>query len=561
MSSNNIISIENFFEVVIIGGGPCGLAVAARLCEATAGSIYTEDEHQRFHWLKKRGPKSGKVLRGAKKEAHFELPSKFSASEILVLDAVSDSFMGQWDNQFASCQVPTLRSPMFFHPDPVNLDGMITYAYQNKREKDLTEIQNVVGKEYSKHQQKRVIKKNTKKLASPLKGESRNDDRPGLIDINMRDYRDYYRPSTKFFKDFCGDIVDRYKLASSIRKDRVVSLNYGDFDIMEENRTVTGFIVETESGKIYGCQNCVVASGHDGIINYPILGLADANASLNQACHTTHIFSKRISYPPPIISETLAQKKEASIVIVGGGLTSAQLAHISCNLGVKVTLVLRSFIKIKHFDFHLDWVTKYKNLKKSSFYMLDTDEEKLQLIHDSREGGLINPEYHKKIQKHVNSGMLRILDYSTITNAEHRDGRWNLTICENRPDKESRKFEMSTNYVLCATGIQPDVSNLEFLQPIVKDYPIDFVGGLPCLTDDLRWCKDLPLYMVGKNAALRVGPTSANLDGARVGAERVGWKIQDEYNSTRSSHTQMSTSLKIALNQENRYSVLQSVEC
>lgn len=556
-----IISVDNFFEVIVVGGGPCGLAVASRLCEATAGSIYTEDEHQRFHWLKQRGNKSGKVLRGARKETRFQLPTKLTASEIMVLDGVSDSFMGQWDNQFESCQIPILRSPMFFHPDPVNIDGMITYAYQHKREKDLLEIQNIVGKEYSKHQQKRVIKKNTKKMASPLKGEHRNDDLPGLIDINMRDYRDYYRPSTKFFHDFCNDIVERYNLGSRIRKDKVVSLSYGDIEIMEENRFVTGFIVKTASGQTYGCQNCVVASGHDGHINYPLPGIKDVNPSLEQACHTTHLFTRKVSFPPPVITNKLAQKESTSIVIVGGGLTSAQLAHISCNLGIKVTLLLRSFIKIKHFDFHLDWVTKYKNLKKSSFYMLDTDEERLQLIHDSREGGLMNPEYYKKLQKHVSKGMLQILDYSSIKMSEHGEDGWNLTIEEKRPDKEVREFELKTDYICCATGIRPDVAGLDFMQPIVKDYPIDFVGGLPCLTDDLRWNEELPLYMVGKNAALRVGPTSANLDGARLGAERVGWKIQDEYNKTSNPQSEMSTSLKIALNRENRYSVLQSVEC
>lgn len=559
--SENIVSRENYFEVVIVGGGPCGLATASRLCEATAGSIYTEDEHQRFHWLRQRGPKSAKVLRGAKKDIRFELPTKLKASDILVLDAVSDSFMGQWNNQFASCQIPTLRSPMFFHPDPVNIDGMITYAFTHRREKDLLEIQNVVGKEYSKHQQKRIIKKNAKKQASPLKGESRNDDRPGLIDINMRDYRDYYRPSTKFFRDFCEDIVDRYGLRSSIRKDRVVSLTYGDIEIMEENKIVTGFTIRTASGKVYGCENCVVASGHDGIINYPLPGLKDANPTLEQACHTTHLFNRNISFPPPVITSKLAEKKCASLVIVGGGLTSAQLAHISCDLGVKVTLLLRSFIKIKHFDFHLDWVTKYKNLKKSSFYMLDTDEERLQLIHDAREGGLMNPEYYKKLQKHVKKGMLQILDYSSIKQAQHGEEGWCLKIAEKRPDQEAREYDLQTDYICCATGISPNVQGLEYLQPIIRDFPIDFVGGLPCLTHDLRWSEELPLYMVGKNAALRVGPTSANLDGARVGAERVGWKIQNDYNEARPETLPLSTSLQIALNAQNRYSVLQGVEC
>lgn len=75
----------------------------------------------------------------------------------------------------------------------------------------------------------------------------------------------------------------------------------------------------------------------------------------------------------------------------------------------KCYLLLRGPIKIKHFDFHLDWVTKYKNVKKSAFYMLDSDEERFQMIQDAREGGSVNPEYYKKIMDHVKSGKLELL--------------------------------------------------------------------------------------------------------------------------------------------------------
>ncbi|GEQ71435.1 hypothetical protein JCM33374_g5118 [Metschnikowia sp. JCM 33374] len=68
------------------------------------------------------------------------------------------------------------------------------------------------------------MKKNANTKALPLKGEYRNDHQPGLIDINMRDYRDYSRPSAKCFRDVCQDSINRYGLESSIRKDRVAKL-------------------------------------------------------------------------------------------------------------------------------------------------------------------------------------------------------------------------------------------------------------------------------------------------------------------------------------------------
>ncbi|PVH15611.1 uncharacterized protein CXQ87_003457 [Candidozyma duobushaemuli] len=821
------IHSENFFEVVIVGGGTCGLAVASRLCENAPGSIYTEEEHQRFHWLKTRGSRVSTIHKGMTKTSKYVAPTKLTAENILVLDALSDSFMGGWDNQFRSCQIPHLRSPMFFHPDPVNIDGMITYAHSTKRERDLMEIQNVVGKEYSKHQIKRTMKKKHNKqpavIGDQAGGSNRNHDRSGIVDINMRDWRDYYRPSTPFFRDFCNDLIDRYSLHNCVRKDEVVSMKYTDLHIFDRNHVEKGFVIKTESGKMYGCKTCVVASGHRGKVNYPICGLGDKKPSLDASCHTTDIFYERVPFPHPRLVEKIqperekkragsrgsrddsskkmpreekiekmgkmeekpeemdhlkaeamdvkkdmapremvneksensekmetsqtqavemtqediandleskrtkkkmarakemkekmamaeekkkqemqmAQKKQAMeekargeesmehetmerqesmmdekqmaeendesstgpsspkmgekpgsvssmssissvekehsmekevsmkketsmknempmrgensmknenfmknettvenkmadigptdipsmdsksqpaesmkdsstkkprskppmaskphLVIIGGGLTSAQLAHVACLKGIHVTLVLRGPVKIKHFDFHLDWVTKYRNVKKSAFYMLDTDEERAQLILDARGGGSINPEYHMKINKHQAAKRLSLMKYTTMENGQFDENSqmWNMDLVTREEGMEPKVTNVDADYVICATGISPDLHGLGFLDEIINDYPIDIVGGFPCLTDNLQWCEELPLYMVGKNASLRIGPTSANLDGARTGAERVGWKIQEDL--VKDEREVDDTRLQLAGNNLNWYTLL-----
>ena len=40
-------------DVIIIGAGPCGLGVAARLQEETPSAMFTDEEHQRYHWIRK----------------------------------------------------------------------------------------------------------------------------------------------------------------------------------------------------------------------------------------------------------------------------------------------------------------------------------------------------------------------------------------------------------------------------------------------------------------------------------------------------------------------------
>ena len=46
-----------------------------------------------------------------------------------------------------------------------------------------------------------------------------------------------------------------------------------------------------------------------------------------------------------------------------------------------------------------------------------------------------------------------------------------------------------------ATGMGLDVTQLPMLQNMHEEYPIVAKGGLPCLTDDLMWRNDVPLFL------------------------------------------------------------------
>lgn len=145
-------------DVIIIGAGPCGLAVAARIRERTPSALFTDEEHDRYHWINRhsknasiKNRKTGRV-RGPGQELS-DTPS------ILVLDSSGDNWMTNWNRLFAELDITHLRSPMFFHPDPHDRDGLLAYAHAQGRECDCIEIANCVGKELSKHQMKKRRKK------------------------------------------------------------------------------------------------------------------------------------------------------------------------------------------------------------------------------------------------------------------------------------------------------------------------------------------------------------------------------------------------------------------
>ena len=178
---------ENVFadllDVVIIGAGPCGLGVAARLREETPSAIFTDEEHQRYHWINKhagrmplvrahkkrnRGVKADKWKRD--NNGTSRTPRSTSLST-LVLDASGTQWMEHWKRQFRMLEIDFLRSPMFFHVDPSDRDGMLAYSQETGRErvgKDLWELVGCVGKEFSKHKQ-RKMRKEVKNGGSKLK--------------------------------------------------------------------------------------------------------------------------------------------------------------------------------------------------------------------------------------------------------------------------------------------------------------------------------------------------------------------------------------------------------
>ena len=190
-------------DVLIVGAGPCGLATAARLREETPSAIFTDDEHQRYHWINKPSGRMPLIqahnrrVKGVRAEkwrtynsrragAHRRSYSSASLSSIeseapslsssvdsapdteetivgegslstVVLDGTGQRWMERWNRAFETLEIDQLRSPMFFHVDPGDRDGLLAYTGETGRERDLWEITGCVGKEMSKHKRKKKM--------------------------------------------------------------------------------------------------------------------------------------------------------------------------------------------------------------------------------------------------------------------------------------------------------------------------------------------------------------------------------------------------------------------
>lgn len=246
--------------------------------------------------------------------------------DTVIYDATSDAWMTSWKNLFRALEIEFLRSPLFFHPDPRDRDGLLAFAYEKGRENELEEIRSVVGKELSKHRKKKKMK------------DSRNQ--RSILEIDERDRKDYFRPSTALFNDFCESIVDRYGLRNAVHQAEIQSIEYA----FVENESVPNaekvFAVQTSAGVTYA-RAVVLAIGMGVVPRMPTTLLPH---EVEGACHSSQVVEKE--FPPSHIRHKIAQRAETNVVVIGGGLTSAQIADLAIRKGVsKVWQLMRGEFK------------------------------------------------------------------------------------------------------------------------------------------------------------------------------------------------------------------------
>ncbi|CAD6897384.1 unnamed protein product [Tilletia controversa] len=583
------LATSAYFDLVIIGSGPAALALIARLMEKRPAALYLDEEHRYLHWLHSKDGSAGrsdgrkKNRRGATVESSpgaapllrtRYLPNSSERAfvrsleseeeqlsdnnnkststtgssrplRILILDRIG-GWLGLWNRLFAAYEIPHLRSPMFFHPSPADLDALVAYAERTgrstqgswqpdplsspaattgsdgkesrpkkldksmrRKHKDniliaaqaasegrpgpkgpeLIEIRGCVGKEITKHRRKKARAQHHHNHGGNQLGAA----------VNERDRRDYFTPGTRLFHDFIReDVIRRYGLPGDDPNQLwpdlsgvLQQLNGDDDDDEQDDRAygpnnihvargevkamswhhdlhiagqahVPAMLIRTADGSVLAAGTVVSAIGPGGVPNVPaVLRQADAKRAQAEAdaaaaaaidpdasaevtspatasttrpirspfgegwAHSSALALPSFEFPPPSIS---AKIRNAALdpdvpgptcVVIGGGLTSAQLCVLALRKGFgKVILLLRGHLKVKPFDVTLDWLSKWANTMKMQYWMEDDPARRLEMLRSARNGGSITPSYARYLRELERAGLLEIRTHVEIDDLE-----------------------------------------------------------------------------------------------------------------------------------------------
>ncbi|KAI9336858.1 hypothetical protein DFJ73DRAFT_849949 [Zopfochytrium polystomum] len=534
---------DAMLDLLVVGGGPHALSLLCHLLERSPYSLVTDESHQRIHHIaKKRGnartslsPKQASD--GPLHRCCSVLDAEAVKRRILVVDGSGNEWMSKWNKSFEAYQIEFLRSPMYFHPDPFHVDALRAFTEAGNREKELQDI--------------------TASFEAGCKACKKTKTRSHF---SANDRNQFYTPKQRLFSDFCMSLVDRYFLHDILKQGWVT-----DIDPVVCNKSrhfkVT-FTTPDGMTTVVRARTVVAALGNSNIPNippwarmipagsYPPKRLAHAldfvDCLLAGADHCSiHCEDPKGDILPADLQAALAEprsssssqeqpvagKRKLKALIIGGGLTSAQLVDLAVKRGFdEVVLITRSKLRTMQFDLSFDWIGRNSAIAFSRFWRSDSPEVRREMLRKAKNGGSITPEYMKILKAYVAAGKLVVKENLQVKQADWLDDKTENPLQRPcwRVNFGKTSDTLFFDLIWMGTGATLDVKREPCLTSMLRKSPIEVVGGLPVLTRDLRW-NDLEFYMMSGYCGLSLGPTAGNIIGGKLAAERIAMVLWNKW--------------------------------
>ena len=543
---------DDIKELIVIGSGPHAFTLMLRLLEPDPDFQTDEERHTRANYRSKmrpisqvyrhiqnlsKGPtvtlkpKNNKVSTKGKKTSP-PLSLQTVCDSTLVVDSHGGEWLSSWKQNFAALQIPNLRSLVNAHSDPYDHRTLQYYA-------------------------ERFVRRDNELVTLPL------------LTQRDKDFNGPYQvPSTKLFLDFHDLLAHAYGIEEMVQTGTVECITP-----LQDNHREDEAMFHVKIKKHEGSPTTIVKSKRIVCAMGPVFGKEEAfwEADLRKDLERsgTPYPSDRILHANEILSyiqnerrlHTANYHRKKRLLIIGGGITSAQLALYAAGSSSlsKVTFVQRSKGLVRHFDLENKWMGPRRGRLLSDFWSLDM-KERARFLRKARQGGSIPPEILQQLsEQSTHHDLLRVYEEIQVSTVHWTGESLRVEFDDDGSSGIAKEFDM----IWLSTGGETNISNYPALSRMLEVLPLEVVGGLPVLDASLSWsgprlsCTDTSrsrvcgsnddkkqdeaseeslwkqaarkqFYCLGSLAGLQLGPDALNLVGARHGAVRVAQAIRDD---------------------------------
>lgn len=198
---------------------------------------------------------------------------------------------------------------------------------------------------------------------------------------------------------------------------------------------------------------------------------------------------------------------EGPILVVGGGITAAQLSLALVRDGKEVVLWMRHPLRIHQFDSDPGWIgPRYME----GFWAERDPARRRALIAAARHRGSMPLDVADALGAAIRSGTVK------LTSGEHRR-------VEPAPGGlilETTAGSFTASAAVLCTGFEARRPGGAWLDQAVETLELRCAAcGYPLASTDLQWRSGL--FVMGALAELELGPTARNITGARAAAQRI----------------------------------------
>lgn len=299
----------------------------------------------------------------------------------------------------------------------------------------------------------------------------------------------YRLPGRQLFSDFCCELIDELHLARWVRADAAVAVE--------------------ASGSVLLAGGDRLRARHVVVAHNPREPVIPVGLENDSAVHHAADLDLRLERP------------SGTVVVVGGGLTAAQLAVGACEAGGEVVLVHRRPLVRREFDSDPGWLGP----KEMAAFDAEPDPiARAAMARAARGGGTVPGWMLDRLNSLVGSGRLRML----CGEVERVRGDRVKVV-----EYGGSSTTVEASAVWLGTGWSLDVDRDRLLGPLLRSCRTvapgrgRVVDGLPVVDRSLR-LHGTAVVLGGRLAQLQLGPTAGNLAGARRLAACVGMLVEPE---------------------------------